>query len=127
MPDQGPLHSDLLPAPFSDRALVGIDAQKRDPQSLLRDLQRFLPIRSAFSTRGSAEKLGRLLRFGHRQFPHHQPRRFSGSQGIGVYHVGPLPASAACGRRGSESGRLSRVMLSTPGDGPRPQRIALRK
>ena len=32
-------------------------------------------------------KTGRLLQFGHRQFPRHQPRRFSGSQGVGVYQT----------------------------------------
>src|SRR5216684_4685561 len=63
------------------------DASTRDPQPKLPELQRLLPIRSAFPARGGAEKLGRLLRFGHRQFPRHQPCRFSGSQGVGVYVV----------------------------------------
>ena len=57
----------------------------RDPQPKPPELQRLLPIRSAFPARGGAEKLGRLLRFGYRQFPRHQPCRFSGSQGVGVY------------------------------------------
>ena len=64
--------------------LWGPDASTRDPQPQLPDLKRILPIRSAFPARGGAEKLGRLLRFGHRQFPRHQPCRFSGSQGVGV-------------------------------------------
>ena len=85
VPDQGALHSELLPAPRSDRAVMGTDASTRDPQPKPRDLQRLLPIRSAFPARGGAEKLGRLLQFGHRQFPRHQPCRFSGSQGVGVY------------------------------------------
>ena len=58
---------------------------RRDPQPKPPELQRLLPIRSAFPARGGAEKLGRLLRFGYRQFPRHQPCRFSGSQGVGVY------------------------------------------
>src|SRR6266513_2498576 len=64
---------------------MGTDASPRNPQPRLRDLQRVLPICSAFPARGGTEKLGGLLRFGHRQFPRHQPRRFSGSQGVGVY------------------------------------------
>src|SRR3984893_11057941 len=84
VPDQGALHSELLPAPRSDRAAMGADASPRDPQPKLPELQRLLPIRSAFPAHGGAEKLGRLLRFGHRQFPRHQPCRFSGSQGVGV-------------------------------------------
>src|SRR5437016_7713541 len=39
VPDQAALHSELLPAPRSDRALVGIDASTRDPQPLPCDLQ----------------------------------------------------------------------------------------
>src|SRR5947209_1744106 len=62
VPDQGALHSELLPAPRSDRAAMGTDASTRDPQPRLRDLQRLLPIRSVFPARGGAEKLGRLLR-----------------------------------------------------------------
>src|SRR5271166_1990189 len=85
VPDQGALHSELLPAPRSDRAVMGADASPRDPQPKPPELQRLLPIRSAFPARGGAEKLGRLLRFGYRQFPRHQPCRFSGSQGVGVY------------------------------------------
>src|SRR5437016_14439702 len=84
VPDQGALHSELLPAPRSDRAVMGTDASPRDPQPKPPELQRLLPTRSAFPARGGAEKLGRLLRFGHRQFPRHQPCRFSGSQGVGV-------------------------------------------
>src|ERR1700720_4141452 len=71
VPDQGALHSELLPAPRSDRAVMGADASSRDPQPKPPELQRLLPIRSAFPARGGAEKLGRLLRFGHRQFPRH--------------------------------------------------------
>src|SRR5262245_53898434 len=85
VPDQAALHSELLPAPRSDRTAMGTDASARNPQPRLRDLQRVLPICSAFPARGGTEKLGSLLRFGHRQFPRHQPRRFSGSQGVGVY------------------------------------------
>src|SRR6202040_1527124 len=85
VPDQGALHSELLPAPRSDRAVMGADASSRDPQPKPPELQPLLPIRSAFPARGGAEKLGRLLRFGYRQFPRHQPCRFSGSQGVGVY------------------------------------------
>src|SRR4051794_20151782 len=84
VPDQAALHSELLPAPRSDRTAMGTDASARNPQPQLRDLQRVLPICSAFPARGGTEKLGGLLRFGHRQFPRHQPRRFSGSQGVGV-------------------------------------------
>src|SRR5580704_13449372 len=87
VPDQGALHSELLPAPRSDRAVMGADASPRDPQPKPPELQRLLPIRSAFPARGGAEKLGRLLRFGYRQFPRHQPCRFSGSQGVGVYLI----------------------------------------
>src|SRR6476646_9530099 len=87
VPDQGALHSELLPAPRSDRAVMGADASPRDPQPKPPELQRLLPIRSAFPARGGAEKLGRLLRFGYRQFPRHQPCRFSGSQGVGVYQA----------------------------------------
>src|SRR5271157_2928166 len=89
VPDQGALHSELLPAPRSDRAVMGADASPRDPQPKPPELQRLLPIRSAFPARGGAEKLGRLLRFGYRQFPRHQPCRFSGSQGVGVYITSP--------------------------------------
>src|SRR5467141_232616 len=94
VPDQGALHSELLPAPRSDRAVMGADASPRDPQPKPPELQRLLPIRSAFPARGGAEKLGRLLRFGYRQFPRHQPCRFSGSQGVGVYYFGKDPTFA---------------------------------
>src|SRR5256885_5064883 len=96
--DQGALHSELQPAPRSDRAAMGADASPRDPQPKPPELQRLLPIRSAFPARGGAEKLGRLLRFGHRQFPRHQPCRFSGSQGVGVYDLSwlnPTPHAIA--------------------------------
>src|SRR5262249_54514267 len=68
-----------------DRAAMGADAPSRDPQPQLPDLQRILPMRSAFPASGGAEKLGCLLRFGHRQFSRNQPCRFSGSQGVRVY------------------------------------------
>src|SRR5215813_4616865 len=61
IPDQPPFHSDLLPAPQSDPAVMGFDASTRDPQSVPRDLQRLLSIGSAFLTPGGTEKLGRLL------------------------------------------------------------------
>ena len=48
VPDQGALHSELLPAPRSDRAVMGTDASPRDPQPKPPELQRLLPIRSAF-------------------------------------------------------------------------------
>src|SRR5437899_7661752 len=85
VPDQGALHSELLPAPRSDRAVMGTDASPRDPQPKPPELQRLLPIRSAFPARGGAEKLGRLLRFVHGQFPRHKPCRFPASQVVGVY------------------------------------------
>src|SRR5207253_525431 len=85
VPGQASLHTELLPAPRSDRALVGIDASIRHPQSLLRDLQRVLPIHSEFPAPRGTEKLGDPLRFRHRQLPRHQSCRFSGSQGITVY------------------------------------------
>ena len=62
--------------------LWGLMHPARNPQPRLRDLQRVLPFCSAFPARGGTEKLGGLLQFGHRQFPRHQPRRFSGSQGV---------------------------------------------
>src|SRR5256885_4565366 len=100
VPDQGALHSELLPAPRSDRAVMGTDASPRDPQPKPPELQRLLPIRSAFPARGGAEKLGRLLRFGHRQFPRHQPCRFSGSQGVGVYSMLKIPDAGEFGGKG---------------------------
>jgi len=90
VPDQAALHSELLPAPRSDRTAMGTDASARNPQPRLRDLQRVLPICSTFPAPGGTKKLGGLLRFGHRQFPRHQPRRFSGSQGVGVYNASTM-------------------------------------
>ena len=58
-------------------------------KSVLSDLQRLLRFRSAFPARGGAEKLGRLLRLGYRQLPHHRSCRFSGTQGVGVYQQNP--------------------------------------
>jgi N-acetylmuramoyl-L-alanine amidase len=67
------------------------------------ELQRLLPIRSAFPARGGAEKLGRLLRFGYRQFPRHQPCRFSGSQGVGVYIIQLVPETRRAWHAGVSS------------------------
>jgi hypothetical protein len=45
----------------SHRAVMGIDASTRDPQSVLRDLQRLLSIGPAFPAPGGTKKLGHLL------------------------------------------------------------------
>jgi transposase len=78
LPDQAAFHSDLLPASQSDRKVVGPHAQKRHPQQNLCDLR---PIRrrgARFPARQSSPQLGRILRFGHRQFPCHRSEGFSG-------------------------------------------------
>src|ERR1700683_3274524 len=58
----------LLPAPEPDRAAMGRHAQEHHPQQMLRDLRRIRGNNPRIPARRGAQKVGRVLRFGHRQF-----------------------------------------------------------
>ena len=75
----------LLSASQSDRAVVGPHAQKRHPQQNLRNLRPIRRCGAQFPVRKSAPRLGRILRFCHRQFPCHQSKGFSGGDVNRVY------------------------------------------
>ncbi len=65
--------------------LWGLMHRHYHPQQMLRQLQGFQSRGTDFSAREGAEELACLLRPGHRQLPHHRPRKFSGSRLSRVY------------------------------------------
>src|SRR5208337_2589908 len=84
-PRHAAFHPGLLPTFEPDRAAVGPDAQASDAQQDLRHLSRIRPGGARFPTQKSPQMRARIFRFGHRQFPRHQPKGFSGSGVSGVY------------------------------------------
>jgi transposase len=63
--------------------LWGPHASKRHAQQNLRNLRPIRRCDARFPARKSTPQLGQIQRFGHRQFPRHQPKGFSGHDGNG--------------------------------------------
>src|SRR5262249_17896276 len=82
-------HSELLPAPQSDRAAMGLDAQKRYAQQMLRHLCEVRRRDARFPARTNSSQLGALLRLGHRQLPRHfaQGRELGIPESYGAKHA----------------------------------------
>jgi len=114
---------------------MGADASTRDPQPKLPELQRLLPIRSAFPAHGGAENWAVFCDSVTDNF-RVSTCRFSGSQGVGVY----LTRRAACriqsprivarrlqerlgqpvvleNRPGANGGIAAAALVNTPADG----------
>ena len=77
LPDQAAFPAHLLPAPEPDRAAMGRHAQEHHPQQMLRDLRRIRGNNPRIPARRGAQKVGRVLRFGHRQFSYNFTQGFS--------------------------------------------------
>src|ERR1700728_4771355 len=77
MPDQAAFPSGLLPAFEPDGAAMGSDAQKHHTQQVLSDVRRVRRSDPDFPARRSPNKVGRILRFGHRQLPYYFAQGFS--------------------------------------------------
>src|SRR6202142_3796420 len=87
LPDQAAFPAHLLPAPEPDRAAMGRHAQEHHPQQMLRDLRRIRGNNPRIPARRGAQKVGRVLRFGHRQFSYNFTQGFSAPGVNRVYHV----------------------------------------
>ena len=83
--DRAALRSRLQPAPQPDRTAVGRHAPQCHAQHLLRKLPQVQAQNHGLPDPRSSQKLARIPRLGHRQFPHHNTRRFSGCEVGGVY------------------------------------------
>ena len=77
LPDQAAFPAHLLPAPEPDRAAMGRHAQEHHPQQMLRHLRRIRGNNPRIPARRGAQKVGRVLRFGHRQFSYNFTQGFS--------------------------------------------------
>src|ERR1700709_2418993 len=84
----------LRPSPQSHRAALGGDAQERDAQSVLRDVQSFCGRCSDVFDSDCAKELRSLLKPNHRQLSRPRPTGTSGRGVIEVYlgprHLGRL-------------------------------------
>src|ERR1700736_2696241 len=81
LPDPASLPPDLLPASQSNRTIMGIDAQTRHSQQVLRHFQGIQRGDVELPARGRSGELARVVRPGHGQFPSYQP------EGIPDYRV----------------------------------------
>ena len=77
LPDQAAFPAHLLLAPEPDRAAMGRHAQEHHPQQMLRDLRRIRANNPRIPARRGAQKVGRVLRVGHRQFSYNFTQGFS--------------------------------------------------
>src|ERR1700685_2911796 len=87
LPDQDAFPAHLLPAPAPDPAPRGLHAQEHHPQQMLRDLRRIRGNNPRIPARRGAQKVGRVLRFGHRQFSYNFTQGFSAPGVNRVYHL----------------------------------------
>src|ERR1700691_1824062 len=90
LPDQAAFPAHLLPAPEPDRAAMGPHAQEHHPQQMLRDLRRIRGNNPGIPARRGAQKVGRVLRFGHRQFSYNFTQGFSAPGVNRVYRKNSL-------------------------------------
>src|SRR6202021_764999 len=88
LPDQAAFPAHLFPAPEPDRAAMGRHAQEHYPQQMLRDLRRIRGNNPRIPARRGAQKVGRVLRFGHRQFSYNFTQGFSAPGVNRVYKNG---------------------------------------
>src|ERR1700679_2655505 len=88
LPDQAAFPAHLLPAPEPDRAAMGRHAQEHHPQQMLRDLRRIRGNNPRIPARRGAQKVGRVLRLGHRQFSYNFTQGFS-APGVNRVYVNP--------------------------------------
>src|SRR6202789_2076761 len=98
LPDQAAFPAHLLPAPEPDRAAMGRHAQEHHPQQMLRDLRRIRGNNPRIPARRGAQKVGRVLRFGHRQFSYNFTQGFSAPGVNRVYIKAQKEKFVAAGR-----------------------------